>query len=88
MRPPAKQAENAPAPAPDTLGPAASMRPPAKQAENFRAGAEAGEVKRASMRPPAKQAENPSPPDRARRARSGRFNEAACKTGGKLVEVG
>ena len=61
------------------------MRPPAKQAENERRRRRPGPGDGASMRPPAKQAENGSEIP-TRRPASCRFNEAACKTGGKRLE--
>ena len=63
----------------------ASMRPPAKQAENtgFPLPGDL-DRRRASMRPPAKQAENVSHGAAAPES-APRFNEAACKTGGKLA---
>ena len=57
------------------------MRPPAIQAERERAAAGRVGRRTASMRPPAIQAERPEG-GAGRRAAAGRFNEAACNTGG------
>ena len=64
----------------------ASMRPPAKQAENDRCPAGDSGARRASMRPPAKQAENLVKLVILDPGGWG-FNEAACKTGGKLLRM-